>query len=38
VVDIGVDENRLGVIEVNGINNAGFYEIDKEKLIFDLIK
>ncbi len=38
VVDIGMDENRLGVIEVNGINNAGFYLVDKEKLIEDLLK
>lgn len=38
VVDIGVNKDRIGVIEVNGINNAGFYEIDKEKLIFDLMK
>ena len=37
VVDIGVDDNHIGVIEVNGINNAGFYDIDKEKLIIDLL-
>jgi hypothetical protein len=36
VVDVGADECNLGVIEVNGINNAGFYAIDKEKLIIDL--
>lgn len=38
VVDVGINENHKGIIEVNGINNAGFYDIDKEKLIFDLIK
>lgn len=37
VVDIGVGVGHTGVIEVNGINNAGFYEIDKQKLILDLI-
>lgn len=38
VVDVGVNESQIGVIEVNGINNAGFYEIDKEKLIMDFLK
>lgn len=38
VVDVGLDDNHIGVIEVNGINNAGFYNIDKEKLVLDLIK
>ena len=37
VVDVGLDENHIGIIEVNGINNAGFYSIDKEKLVLDLI-
>ena len=31
-------EDKIGIIEVNGINNAGFYDIDKEKLILDLIQ
>lgn len=38
VVDVGQKEDKIGIIEVNGINNAGFYDIDKEKLILDLIK
>ena len=38
VVDVGIDDNHKGIIEVNGINNAGFYESDKEKLVLDLIK
>lgn len=38
VVDIGVDDNHTGIIEVNGINNAGFYSIDKEKLVLDLVR
>lgn len=37
VVDVGLDNRHMGIIEVNGINNAGFYNIDKEKLILDLI-
>ena len=36
VVDVGFKENKLGIIEVNGINNAGFYLADKEKLVLDL--
>lgn len=37
VIDIGINDNHKGIIEVNGINNAGFYDIDKEKLILDLV-
>lgn len=34
VIDIGVsDENEIGVIEVNNINNSGFYAVDKEKWV-----
>lgn len=36
VVDVGQKQEKVGIIEVNGINNAGFYEIDKEKLLLDL--
>ncbi len=38
VVDVGQKEDKIGIIEVNGINNAGFYDIDKEKLMLDLMK
>lgn len=37
VIDIGENKSKIGIIEVNGINNSGFYHIDKEKLIKDLI-
>lgn len=36
VIDIGVTGNKIGVIEVNSINNSGFYSIDKDKLIMSL--
>lgn len=36
VIYIGVTGNKIGVIEVNSINNSGFYSIDKDKLIMSL--
>lgn len=33
VIDIGISENKMGVIEVNCINNSGFYDIIKHDLI-----
>ncbi len=38
VIDIGMseDEGKFGVIEVNSINNSGFYAINKDDLVYAL--
>lgn len=33
VIDIGVKKSKIGVIEVNSINNSGFYEINLDNLV-----
>lgn len=33
IIDVGLSENRIGIIEANGINNSGFYLMDKEKYV-----
>ena len=37
VIDIAESENKVGVIEINGINNSGFYDINKLNLVESLI-
>lgn len=38
VIDVGVKGDKIGIIEVNSINNSGFYDIDKELLVRALAK
>jgi hypothetical protein len=38
VIDVAQSEDKIGIIEINSINNSGFYGVDKELLIKSLAK
>lgn len=36
VIDVAKVDNNYKIVELNGLNSAGFYNIDLYKLVFDI--